>query len=44
MRSEAAKLFASLYALFAGVIFLAVAGILVAPIAHRFLHRFHLGM
>ncbi len=39
MRSEAAKLFASLYALFSGVAFLVMAGILVAPIAHRVLGR-----
>lgn len=42
MRSETAKLFASCYALFSGVMFLAIAGILVAPIAHRLLHRLHL--
>jgi flagellar biosynthesis protein FliR len=37
-----AKLFASFYALFAGVAFLAIAGVLLAPVAHRFLHRLHL--
>jgi hypothetical protein len=37
-----AKLFASFYALFAGMAFLAIAGVLIAPIAHRFLHRLHL--
>jgi hypothetical protein len=37
-----AKLFASFYALFSGVAFLGVASILVAPLAHRLLHRFHL--
>jgi len=37
-----AKLFASFYALFAGVAFLAIAGVLIAPVAHRFLHRLHL--
>jgi hypothetical protein len=36
------KLFASFYALFAGVVFLAISGILVAPFAHRLLHRLHL--
>jgi hypothetical protein len=36
-----AKLFASAYALFSGVIFVASAGVVVAPLAHRFLHRFH---
>jgi hypothetical protein len=42
IQSRAGKLFASFYALFAGIGFLVVAGILVAPIAHRLLHRLHL--
>ena|SRR6185436_8902956 len=37
-----AKLFASAYALFSGVFFLGAAGIVGAPVLHRFLHRFHL--
>jgi hypothetical protein len=37
-----AKLFASAYALFSGIIFLLIAGILTAPVAHRLLHRMHL--
>jgi len=36
------KLFASLYALYSGVAFLAIAAVLVAPFAHRLLHRLHL--
>ena len=36
------KLFASFYALFSGVIFLAGAGIIIAPIAHRIIHQLHL--
>ena len=36
------KLFASAYALFSGLIFVAVAAILVAPILRRALHHFHL--
>jgi hypothetical protein len=36
------KLFASLYALYAGVAFLAVSAVLIAPFAHRLLHRLHL--
>jgi hypothetical protein len=40
--SSAGKLFASFYALFSGIVFLAVAAILIAPVAHRFLHRLHL--
>ena len=35
------KLFAGLYALYAGLVFLIVAGILFAPGVHRLLHRFH---
>jgi hypothetical protein len=37
----AGKLFAGLYALYAGLVFLIVAGLLVAPVFHRVLHRFH---
>ncbi|MFH1263961.1 MAG: hypothetical protein V1495_11035 [Pseudomonadota bacterium] len=36
-----AKLFASFYALFSGVVFLTTAALLVAPFVHRLLHRFH---
>jgi hypothetical protein len=36
------KLFASFYAIYSGVIFLVVAGVLLAPIVHRFMHYFHL--
>ena len=36
------KLFASFYALFSGVVFLISVGVLLAPIVHRFMHRFHL--
>jgi len=42
IHSTTGKLFASFYALFSGIAFLAVAGVLIAPIAHRFLHRLHL--
>jgi len=40
--TDAGKLFASAYAIFAGAVFLAVSAILVAPVAHRLLHRLHL--
>ncbi len=36
------KLFASFYALYSGMIFLVAARIIVAPVFHRILHRFHL--
>ena len=42
LRTDGAKLFASLYALFSGVAFLTIVAVLMAPLVHRFLHRFHL--
>lgn len=42
MDTDAAKLFASFYALFSGVMFLTFVGVLFAPVYHRFLHRFHI--
>jgi hypothetical protein len=42
IRTDAGKLFASFYALFSGVVFLGIAGILIAPIAHRVLHWMHM--
>jgi hypothetical protein len=42
MTTTSGKLFASAYALFSGVAFLSSVGIFVVPIAHRFLHHFHL--
>ncbi len=42
LRSDGAKIFASLYAIFSGVAFLSIVGVLMAPVVHRFLHRFHI--
>jgi hypothetical protein len=42
LHTPAGKLFASLYALYSGVVFLAVAGVLFAPLIHRFMHHFNL--
>jgi hypothetical protein len=42
--SDAAKIFAGCYAIFSGVAFLSIVGLIMAPVAHRFLHRFHLEM
>lgn len=36
------KLFAGLYALYCGLVVILVAGIMLAPVAHRILHRFHM--
>ena len=42
LKSDAAKVFASLYALFSGLMFIGVASVMIAPFLHRVLHRFHL--
>ena len=42
LKTSGAKVFASLYALFSGVIFIALMGIVLSPLAHRMLHKFHL--
>ena len=42
LRTTAGKIFASVYALYSGLIVLVAAGVLFAPLFHRFLHRFHL--
>jgi hypothetical protein len=36
------KIFASIYALFSGLIFIAVMGIIFTPIMHRLIHSFHM--
>ena len=40
--NDSGKLFATFYALYAGVAFLAISAVLIAPFAHRLLHRLHL--
>jgi hypothetical protein len=41
LRTTGGKLFAGTYALFSGVAFLVVVGVMFAPLAHRLLHRLH---
>ena len=41
LKTEAGKLFASFYALYSGLAIVGVAGLLFAPLFHRFMHRFH---
>jgi len=36
------KMFAGLYALFSGLTFITVIGVVLAPIVHRLFHRLHL--
>ena len=40
-RNDTGKVFASFYALFSGLVFITIAGIIVTPVAHRLLHWFH---
>jgi hypothetical protein len=44
LHTDAGKLFASFYALYSGIVFLVSVGVILAPLYHRFLHRFHLEM
>ena len=38
---DAGKFFASIFALYAGLVFLLTAGLLLTPVFHHVLHRFH---
>jgi hypothetical protein len=42
MHTDAGKIFASIYALFAGIVFLVTVGFLLAPFLHRLLHALHM--
>jgi hypothetical protein len=41
LESTAAKIFAGVFALYAGLVFLALTAIMLAPVLHRVLHAFH---
>lgn len=41
LHGDAAKIFASMFALYSGIVFLVLAGLLLGPVFHRVLHRFH---
>ncbi len=41
LQSWGGKLFAGLYALYSGLVLIAATGIMLAPLVHRLLHRFH---
>jgi len=42
LQTYSGKLFAGFYALFSGLAFITTAGIILAPVAHRLMHKFHL--
>jgi hypothetical protein len=39
---DGAKIFAGLYALYSGLALISIAGVMLSPVVHRFLHKFHL--
>jgi hypothetical protein len=41
LTTTGAKLFSSGYALFSGLMFIALMGIVLSPVIHRLLHKFH---
>jgi hypothetical protein len=42
LHSDAAKLFAGCYAIYCGIALLATTGVILTPVIHRSLHKFHL--
>ncbi len=40
--SDGAKIFASIYALYSGLLIIAVMGIILTPVVHRMMHQFHI--
>lgn len=42
-RTDGGKVFAGLYALYAGLVFLVTVGLVFAPVVHRVMHKFHWG-
>ena len=42
METDEAKIFSSLYALYSWIAFLSIFTIMLTPVLHRFLHKFHI--
>ncbi len=42
LTTDCAKVFASVYALFSGLVFIGIMGVVLTPLAHRMMHKFHL--
>jgi hypothetical protein len=42
LKTNGAKIFASMYALFSGLVFIGVLGLLLAPFIHRVMHKLHM--
>ena len=41
LHGDGSKIFASLYALYSGLVVIALMGIMLSPVAHRVMHKFH---
>lgn len=44
LATEGGKIFAGCYALFSGLAFIVIVGVIFLPVVHRFMHTFHLQM
>jgi len=42
LKTTGGKLFASFYALYSGLAIISIAGLLLAPVVHRVMHKFHI--
>jgi hypothetical protein len=42
LQTDGAKLFAGCYAIYCGITLIGTTGVILAPVVHRALHRFHL--
>lgn len=40
--TNSGKIFASFYAIFSGIAFLSIIALILSPVVHRFLHKFHM--
>lgn len=43
MKTDGAKIFSSIFALYSGIAFLSITAVFFAPIVHRILHILHVG-
>jgi hypothetical protein len=44
LQTDGGKIFAGLYALYSGLLIITITGFILAPVAHRVLHRFHVDL
>jgi len=44
LKTDAGKIFAGFYSMYCGLVFIITVGFLIAPVYHRFLHKFHIDL